>query len=1046
MTIDETAEQWASEMESPFQLAGEGPALLTAGLMESERWSDAAEQVAFREAVLAAHIARTKQRKGPAHPDLQLAELTVVPGTKVKMATAAAAKAGELLQAANRAITDARSASRTDIGATVKVTGQSGYRGSEHQARLWRAYFTRYYNQTDQARQRLAGGPHSPAAVKYMLDVYKIPRRIAAPGYSNHQAGIAIDFRQVLKGKDRIRNSTDRAAIQRWRTTWFYRWLQQHAARFGFQPYTAEPWHWEYRPDGAQREEEALVFEMEEPESERWADEEQWGPEEAEEPELEGWAETEQREAGQSEDPELEGWSEADRWGTEKVQQPEFEPLGEEERWGAEEAEEPELEGWAETEQWAAESGKPELEGWSQTERWGADEFEKPEFKALGEEGRWGAEESEEPELEGWSEAQRWDGEDFEEKTEAFHDQLAGETEEEGRDLLGKLFDAYSARSAEDVGGFSVVARPSRPLQVPLRAGDLVIARGVPFTSLSVLAGPSLRDGARLEPPGQYATVLSDPASGIPQARRVLDLHGVVPPNTLILRPREAPQPLTEAAPSPAVSGAAYWQAQLRLGLAGNRVRPLVDGPDAFAAIQRAIETAVGETHYIYLLGWWVDPWVNLTGPGTSLLDLFTRAGERRVQIRVLMWDSPALIPAFANHSQLHDAAETALNRIPYCHAQQDAGGGLISPRSHHQKLLVVNGRDGLVALCGGVDVNADRIHQLPPPAGAVRSDRPRVGWISSSGSGAGGAGEPLHDVHALVTGPTALPLLRMFLRRWWARSGNRDIDRHDPLRGRYSQPVPPPTGSQFVRVGETFDGVLAEEGKPRVLSRKRDVQDIWLRSLLGARRFIYMEEQYLSHLCAAEAIKRVLPRLEHVTILIPPSEITDFPGVWRRRQAFINRITSGNPHAGKLHVYTRVVGEPGACRRDRGPHLYVHSKMAVIDDQLMLIGSANCNHRGWESDSELVLATFEDTLAAASTAARLRVQLWAHHLGVSPSAVADPMRSRGLWDMAPARHVCPYDPAAGRDSGGVGERDAIADPTSRRSDDPCCTLLRLCP
>jgi hypothetical protein len=378
------------------QLAEEGPALLTAGLMESERWSDTAEQVAFREAVLAAHIARTKQRKGPAHPDLQPSDLAVVPGTKIKMATAAAAKAGELLQAANRAITDARSASGTDIGATVKVTAQSGYRGSEHQARLWRAYFTRYYNQTDRARQRLTGGPHSSAAVKYMLDVYRIPRRIAAPGYSNHQAGIAIDFRQVLKGTDRIRNSTARAAIERWRTTWFYRWLQQHAARFGFQPYTAEPWHWEYRPAGAQREQEAFAFEMEEPESESSDEDERWGPEEAEEPELQGWAETRQWEAGQSEDPDLDGWNEAGRWGTEKVQQPEFEPLGEE--------------------------------------------------------GRWGAEESEEPATNGRTEAQRWNGEDLEE-TEAFHGQVAGEAEEEGVDLVGQLFAKGLADNLEPAEG-----------------------------------------------------------------------------------------------------------------------------------------------------------------------------------------------------------------------------------------------------------------------------------------------------------------------------------------------------------------------------------------------------------------------------------------------------------------------------------------------------------------------------------------------------------------------------------------------------------------
>ena len=450
------------------------------------------------------------------------------------------------------------------------------------------------------------------------------------------------------------------------------------------------------------------------------------------------------------------------------------------------------------------------------------------------------------------------------------------------------------------------------------------------------------------------------------------------------------PRPAASAAESEAEAGpegrhiiaagpgaAAYWQGQLRFGLAGNTVEPLMDGPAAFRAIQQAIESAQDSTHFIYLLGWWTDPWVNLTGPGTCLLDLFARAGARGVQVRVLVWDAPR---SFARHqSNLHDRAVPAINRLPNCHAQQD-DPGLLSSKSHHQKLLVVQGREGLVALCGGVDVNADRINDLPPPRGSYRSDRPDVGWDDPA-SGSGGSGNPLHDVHARVTGPSALPLLRVFLRRWWARSGDRGIDRRDPLRGSFSQPLPAPTGGQFARVGETFHGVLRAPGG-HVSSRQVTVQDIWLRSILGARRFIYMEEQYLISDCAAAAIRYVLPRLAHVTILIPPSEITDLPQVWARRKAFIRRITDDNPHKSKLYVYTRTAGQQQPCVRANAWHLYVHAKMAVIDDELMLIGSANCNNRGWETDSELVIASFEDeggtTAAAAGSAWHCGNTTWA--------------------------------------------------------------------
>jgi phosphatidylserine/phosphatidylglycerophosphate/cardiolipin synthase-like enzyme len=514
-------------------------------------------------------------------------------------------------------------------------------------------------------------------------------------------------------------------------------------------------------------------------------------------------------------------------------------------------------------------------------------------------------------------------------------------------------------------------------------------------------------------------------------------------PATLV-GPRPAPETEAEAEPGQLIAAgpgpAAYWRNQLRVGLAGNAVEPLIDGPAAFRAIQQAIESARDNTHFIYLLGWWTDPWVNLTGPGTCLLDLFAQAGRRGVQVRVLVWDAPWLL--YRQQSNLHDEAVAAINRLPNCHAEQDDSGP--STKSHHQKLLVVQGREGLVALCGGVDVNADRIHDLPPPPGSYRADRPDVGWTDSSGSsgsGPQGSGNPLHDVHARLSGPTALPLLRAFLRRWWARSGNQDIDRRSPLRGSFSQPLPPPTGRQFVRVGETFNGVL-HRPDGSVSSRQVTVQDIWLRSILGARRFIYMEDQYLINDCAAAAIRAVLPRLAHVTILIAPSELVDVPWVWARRRAFIHSITVRNPYAGKLHVYTRTAGQRLPCIRAGAPHLYVHAKMAVIDDELMLIGSANCNKRGWETDSELVTASFEDAGGPATVAGGLRTALWSHHLGVPPAMVADPVSSRQLWDTASTRLVCGYDPDGGHDSPQHWRPDSLVDPSDRQPGDPCRALL----
>lgn len=494
--------------------------------------------------------------------------------------------------------------------------------------------------------------------------------------------------------------------------------------------------------------------------------------------------------------------------------------------------------------------------------------------------------------------------------------------------------------------------------------------------------------------------------------------------------------------PTPRPAGnpvADYWRRRLRIGLNGNTVEPLIDGPATFAAIHRAMTTAVDEQHFIYLLGWWCDPWVNLAGAGTCLLDTFARAGRQGVQVRGLLWEPT---PNYPNHVRLARAAVEVANRLPNVHLQVDDAPGLT--KAHHQKLVVVKGSQGLIALQGGVDVNVDRVQALPPPASAYRSDRPsNLGWEGGSGGsgsgGPGGAGTPLHDVHAVLTGPTALPLQRAFMRRWWSRSGDRAIDTTAPLRARWHDPLPSPTGAHFVRVGETFNATMRIPSHGRVTSREVDAQDIWLRSILAARRFIYIEEQYLTLPCAATAINRVLPRLDHVTILIPPSEITDFPRRWQLRREFIARAAAG-PHGGKVRVYTPV-SNLDTCRRTAGRHLYVHSKMAVIDDQLAIIGSANCNHRGWETDSELVIATVDEHDSDMSTAKRLRMRLWEEHLGVAASAVTDAVAAKHLWDSGATRRVCRYDPRGSDPLIDLGP-SLVADPADTRRGDPCRTLL----
>lgn len=122
----------------------------------------------------------------------------------------------------------------------------SAYRSFEREQELWNGYFLNYYIQTIEHREKLPGGPLGEAAIDFMAGY--VGKRKAAPGHSNHSLGLAVDFKFRGEGKTLGPNFSD---IDGWRKSRLFGWLgdpKTGAAAYGFRPYVAEPWHWDYRP------------------------------------------------------------------------------------------------------------------------------------------------------------------------------------------------------------------------------------------------------------------------------------------------------------------------------------------------------------------------------------------------------------------------------------------------------------------------------------------------------------------------------------------------------------------------------------------------------------------------------------------------------------------------------------------------------------------------------------------------------------------------------------------------------------------------------
>jgi LAS superfamily LD-carboxypeptidase LdcB len=241
---------------APASATAKAPAAATKKPADDGKWTGTADQKDFLERVLKAHIALSSSLAKHVLPDLSGDELEDVPGTDVQMKKGAGAAAGRLIADANDALKAARAGGDPDAKLTTRISATSGYRGRSHQEELWRSYFPGHYDDTRALRTKVGkkkgGGEHGDAAVLATRDYVR--HWIAAPGFSNHQAGIAIDLKQLrVKGHD-IHNSRKGAELDSWHASWLWNWLdvsgegQAQAHEFG--PYEREPWHWEYKSAG----------------------------------------------------------------------------------------------------------------------------------------------------------------------------------------------------------------------------------------------------------------------------------------------------------------------------------------------------------------------------------------------------------------------------------------------------------------------------------------------------------------------------------------------------------------------------------------------------------------------------------------------------------------------------------------------------------------------------------------------------------------------------------------------------------------------------
>ena len=400
-----------------------------------------------------------------------------------------------------------------------------------------------------------------------------------------------------------------------------------------------------------------------------------------------------------------------------------------------------------------------------------------------------------------------------------------------------------------------------------------------------------------------------------------------------------------------------------RLERAG-RASLIVDAANYFRLARKAMLRAEKQ---ILLIGWDFDTRICLDydaddGAPVELGSLLSWLPKNRpgLQIHILKWDLGAIKLLGRGTTALRLARWAASSQI---HFKLD--GAHATGASHHHKIAVIDDR---LAFCGGIDMTADRWDTRAHRDGDEHRKRPTTRRRYG----------PWHDATMAVDGAVAAALGEHARERWKAAGG-------EPIGppSAASHPWPEELDPHFRDVEVAIARTRGEyEGEECV----REIEALYVDMIRSARRFFYAENQYFASRIVAKTIAERLQEPDPPEFVIVNPHSADG---WLEdkvmstaRTELMEAVRKCDRH-GRFRIYHPVT--------EQRENIYVHSKITVVDDRLLRVGSANFNNRSMGLDSEcdlLIDAALPGNAGAEETIAMLRADLMAEHLGCSVDTI----------------------------------------------------------
>jgi phosphatidylserine/phosphatidylglycerophosphate/cardiolipin synthase-like enzyme len=472
--------------------------------------------------------------------------------------------------------------------------------------------------------------------------------------------------------------------------------------------------------------------------------------------------------------------------------------------------------------------------------------------------------------------------------------------------------------------------------------------------------------------------------------------------------------------------------------LRDTEVIPHLDAKDYYVALQEALDMLDSPDDVVYMSAWYFRPQMQLTPNAPMLAQVLHDKADIGMDVRVILWagrfvvggrnfDSSSWFDtgfAFAAEHVGNFVSNTQNNITMARHLQEfnpqgrekpplvgsmllDHGGGKMGCR-HHKVVIVYHKATGdLRAFVGGLDIAPSRIGEPGHPEQ-----------------------NPWHDAAVELRGGAAMTVWDDFRTRW--KEAVTLPNRFYRLEGQLTffnnletliRPlVPPPPqvslGVQTnygVRVLRSYgpfrEAPIGGPGEPWNTLPPGGIQEVlptYIRAINsvtknldpnGPPSYIYIEDQYLN---SKES------RIEHDTLYASIAQAVN-------RDVKVVFIVPGRPDPDdpttdeNQHWAASLSGMLSAIQPDKWDNFvmyrihntFVHTKVVIINDEFLSIGTANFADRSMEGLDTEIQATI---VTPGSLVRDFRVMLWADHLRVpvTPhvfSEIADLKKSLGIFD-----------------------------------------------